>query len=41
MYVHLKVKTKYIVSVSFNLRLIDINKHVLIHSQKIGLNYFI
>jgi len=35
MYVYLKVKIKYIVGVSFNLKLIDINKHVLIHSQKL------
>lgn len=27
-------KTKYIEDVLFNLKLIDINKHVLIHSQK-------
>lgn len=28
-------KTKYNVGVSFNLKLIDRNKHVLIHSQKL------
>jgi len=28
-------KTKYIVGVFFNLKLIDVNKHVLIHWQKL------
>lgn len=33
-------KIKYIVGVYFNLKLIDINKNVLIHLQKFVFNHF-